>query len=248
VSDRRTQGALLLAVGASALWLGVSQAALAYVRAVLRLPLAASGLVLLGLAALTLWPGRDGQEPADHGHAHQGPAPRSAWLLAVPVLVLLLVSPPALGSYAASRQGPRAGGGATDAFPALPDAVGGAVPLPVSEFVSRALYDQHRSLTGARVRLVGFVTPAGHGRQGDYLLARFNFFCCAADAEVYELVVRGDPTPRKADQWLLVEGRWLPQPLAKGVASASMRPLLQVDSVTQVRPPPDRYEHNLYAL
>ena len=42
MSDRRTQGAMLLLVGAVALWLGLSQAALAYVRPGLRPPLAAS--------------------------------------------------------------------------------------------------------------------------------------------------------------------------------------------------------------
>ena len=47
MNDRRTQGVMLLLVGAIALWLGLSDAALAYVRAALRAPLAASGLVLL---------------------------------------------------------------------------------------------------------------------------------------------------------------------------------------------------------
>jgi uncharacterized repeat protein (TIGR03943 family) len=242
VSDRRTQGVMLLVVGATALWLGLSEASLAYVRAALRPPLAASGAVLLALAVATLR-GRPRPGPApDGGHGHGGLG--AGWLLILPVLVLLLVAPPALGSYAASRQAPRAGGG-VGAFPPLPDPVDGAVPLPVSEFVSRGLYDQHRSLQGARVRVLGFVTPA---EGGGYRLTRFNFFCCAADAEAYEIIIRGDPTRRQADQWLLVEGRWLPEAPVSDQAPSNRRPVLVADSVTPVRPPADRYEHNLYGV
>jgi uncharacterized repeat protein (TIGR03943 family) len=250
VSDRRTQGVMLLTVGGMALWLGLSDATLSYVRAWLRLPLAASGVVLLVLALATLrWGSAEDQEPAghDHDHGHGDRGPRSAWLLVVPVLVLLLVAPPALGSYAASRRAPGAGGDPSGDFPALPEAVGGAVPLAVSDFVSRALYDRHQSLAGVRVRMLGFVSPADKPGDG-YRLARFNFFCCAADAAAYEVVVRGDPTPRRADQWLLVEGRWLPEPPAKAVAPSTRRPVLIVDSVTPVDPPADRYEHNLFAF
>jgi uncharacterized repeat protein (TIGR03943 family) len=248
VSDRRTQGVMLLTVGAMALWLGLSDATLSYVRAWLRLPLAASGVVLLVLALATLrWGSGEDQAPAGHDHGHGDRGPRSAWLLVVPVLVLLLVAPPALGSYAASRRAPGAGGDPSGDFPALSEPVGGAVPLAVSEFVSRALYDQRRSLAGVRVRMLGFVTPADKPGEG-YRLARFNFFCCAADATTYEVAVRGDSTPRRADQWLLVEGRWLPEPAAKATAPSTRRPVLIVDSVTPVDPPADRYEHNLYAF
>jgi len=248
VSDRRTQGVMLLTVGGMALWLGLSDATLSYVRAWLRLPLAVSGVVLLMLALVTLrWGSGEDGAPAGHDHGHAVGGPRSAWLLVVPVLVLLLVAPPALGSYAASRRTPGAGGDSTGDFPALPEAVGGAVPLPVSEFVSRALYDQRQSLAGVRVRMLGFVTPADKPGDG-YRLARFNFFCCAADAGVYEVAVRGDSTPRRADQWLLVEGRWLPEPVAKATAPSTRRPVLIVDSVAPVDPPADRYEHNLFAF
>jgi uncharacterized repeat protein (TIGR03943 family) len=242
VNDRRTQGVMLLVVGATALWLGLSDASLAYIRAALRPPLAASGVVLLLLAAATLREGLQPRPAPDGGHGHTARL-GAGWLLILPVLVLLLVAPPALGSYAASRQAPRAGG-AVDAFPPLPDPVDGAVPLPVSEFVSRALYDRQRSLEGARVRVLGFATPG----DGGYRLARFNVFCCAADAEAYEITIRGDPNRRPADQWLLVEGRWLPGPPADAVAPSSRRPVLVADAVTPVQPPADRYEHNLYGI
>jgi uncharacterized repeat protein (TIGR03943 family) len=240
--ELRTQGVMLLVVGATALWLGLSDASLAYVRAALRPPLAASGAVLLVLAAATLRAGPQ-PRPAPAGHGHGGRL-GAGWLLILPVLVLLLVAPPALGSYAASRQAPRAGG-PVGAFPPLADPVDGAVPMTVSEFVGRALYDQRRSLEGARVRVLGFVTP---GDEGGYRLARFNVFCCAADAEAFEIVVRGDPGRRQADQWLLVEGHWLPEPPVGRVAPSGRRPVLVAEAVTPVRPPTDRYEHSLYGI
>jgi hypothetical protein len=43
-------------------------------------------------------------------------------------------------------------------FPPPHGAVGGAVPMDLSEFFYRAQFDQHRSLAGARARLLGFVT------------------------------------------------------------------------------------------
>jgi hypothetical protein len=45
-------------------------------------------------------------------------------------------------------------------------------------------------------------------------LTRFVIFCCAADAEALQTVVRGDATPRARDQWLEVEGTWQPRPPA----------------------------------
>jgi uncharacterized repeat protein (TIGR03943 family) len=244
VNDRRTQGVMLAMVGAAALWLGLTDAALAYVRGGLRPPLVASGVVLLVLAGAALR--RPGHGPG--GRAHDHGAPRSGWLLALPVLVLLLVAPPALGSFAASRQTSLAAPAGSDprgALPPLPEPVGGAVSLPVSEFVTRALYDRERSLSETRVRLLGFAAPAqGH----DYLLTRFNLFCCAADGQAYQVEVRGDRVRRQADQWLLVEGRWLPQRVFDGIAPSGVLPVLRVDSVTPVRPPADPYEHNLYGL
>jgi uncharacterized repeat protein (TIGR03943 family) len=241
VNDRRTQAAVLAMVGVTALWLGLTDAALAYVRGALRPPLVASGVVLLVLAGVAA--SRRGSAPGGHDHG----APRSGWLLALPVLVVLLAAPPALGSFAASRQAGSAAqaGDPGGAFPPLPEPVGGAVPIPVSEFVTRALYDKDRSLQGVRVRLLGFAAPR---EGGGYLLTRFNLFCCAADGEAYQLEVRGDRSQRQADQWLVVEGRWLPQKVYGEIAPSGVRPVLVADSVTPVRPPADRYEHNLYGF
>jgi uncharacterized repeat protein (TIGR03943 family) len=162
----------------------------------------------------------------------------------LPLLVLILVQPPALGAYAAGRRtGPTAAGPRDDTFPPVAQAVRGAVPMELSEFYYRALYDERHSLDGVRVRLLGFVAPR---RGGDgYLLARFAMYCCAADAEVVEVAIRGDPTQRAADQWVEVEGHWEASPAAGG---ADTVPVLVADSVTPVAPPRDRYEHSLYGF
>jgi len=250
VSDQKTQGALLLAVGAMALFLSFSDLTLSYVRAGLRPLLGVAGAVLLALGLLTVLQGqgRRDRETAgggEHGHDHAGgPGPRVAWLLVLPVLVLLLVEPPALGSFAASRQSSLTLAGGDGNFPPLARPVGGAVPVGLSEFVDRALFDKQHSLAGARVRVFGFVMPEP---QGGYRLARFVMYCCAADAEVVEIVVHGDPTPRQPDQWLTVEGHWLAPTTASDGHSGQL-PVLVADTATPTAPPRDRYEHSIYGV
>ena len=164
------------------------------------------------------------------------------WLLLVPVLVVVLVQPAALGSRAVSGRAAVPGGGDAT-FPALAPPVRGAVPMSMAEFVTRALRDRGRSLDGVRVRLVGFVAP---GRNGEaYRLTRFVIFCCAADAEALQVAVQGDATRRAEDQWLEVEGRWLPRPLPAADDPSPPPPVLVVDSTHPIaarRPP---YEYSL---
>lgn len=257
MSDRRTQGTLLLAVGGMALLLGRGDLALAYVRAFVQPLLLASGAVLvaLGLAALAA-PGarlapatwfapaaRSGPPQGDE--AHHGTS-RVAWLLVLPLLVLILVGPPPLGSYAAGRRAPISAGAVGGSMPPLEQPVNGAVPMELSEFYYRAVFDERHSLDGVRVRLLGFASPS---HDGGYLLARFAMFCCAADAQVVEVAVKGDGVRRPADQWLSIEG-YLRASLARGagqdVDPSSAVPELIADSVTPVQPPRDRYEHTLF--
>jgi uncharacterized repeat protein (TIGR03943 family) len=142
-------------------------------------------------------------EPGGHHRTRVG------WLLLVPVLVVILVQPTALGSYAASSRSVVPGGGHQGGFQPLAAPVRGAVPMSMAEFVTRAVRDPAQSLAGVRVRLTGFVAP---NPGGGYRLTRFVIFCCAADAEALQADVRGDRTPRARDQWLEVEGTWLPRP------------------------------------
>jgi len=162
------------------------------------------------------------------------------WLLLVPVLVVLVVQPAALGSYAASSRSVVPGGSDGD-FPPLSAPVRGAVPMPMAEFVTRAVRDPGQSLAGVRVRLIGFVAPA-EGGDGGWRLTRFVIFCCAADAEALQAVVRGDPAPRARDQWLEVEGTWQPRPAAVDDPNPPP-PVLNADGVHPIAPPRPPYEY-----
>jgi uncharacterized repeat protein (TIGR03943 family) len=214
VSDRRSQVAVLLLVGAMALYLGGNDAALAYVKASQQPLLLASGAVLIGLGMVAAVRHRRDQD------WHQPHGPRVAWLLALPALALVLIAPPALGAFAASRQavqapptikaapaGQAAAGDDQSWIPPLiPNPNGDAVALTLADYVVRD-YDAPHTLAGIRIRLVGFVTPQQPGRDG-FLLTRFAINCCAADATAYKVAVHGDPVPRAPDTWLEVEGRW----------------------------------------
>jgi uncharacterized repeat protein (TIGR03943 family) len=248
VSDRRSQAAVLFLVGAMALYLGGSDAALAYVKAGLQPLLLASGTILVGLGvAAVLWYRReqDGHQP--HG-------PRVAWLLALPPLALILIAPPALGAFAASRQAiepppvrqassAEQAGASADAGlfpPLLPSSDGAAVPLTLAEYMVRD-HEAPHTLADLRIRLVGFVTPNQPGRDG-YLLTRFAINCCAADATALKVAIHGDPVPRAPDTWLEVEGRWRQRTGGGPDQPSSGTPLLLAESIRVIEQPSPPYE------
>jgi uncharacterized repeat protein (TIGR03943 family) len=242
VTDEQTRSVLLVVLGATVLWLWRSGDALNYVRPGLTSWLLAGGVVvlLLGLLPPLGLLGHHAASAAGHdGHHHRG---RVGWLLLVPVLVVLLVQPAALGSYAASSRSVVPGGG-DSGFPPLAAPVRGAVPMSMAEFVTRAVRDPAQSLAGIRVRLVGFASPTQAG--GGYQLTRFVIFCCAADAEALQVAIHGDPTPQARDQWLEVEGTWVPRPVAADNDLSPPPPVLNVNSVRPVGPQRPPYEYTV---
>jgi uncharacterized repeat protein (TIGR03943 family) len=243
MTDEQTRSLLLVVLGATAIWLWWSGDALNYVRPGLAPYLLAGGVIV---ALLGLLPplGLLGRQPT-HGDGHGGHRHRArvGWLLLVPVLVVILVQPTALGSYAVSSRATVPGGG-DGGFEPLAAPVRGAVPMSMAEFVTRAVRDPGQSLAGVRVRLVGFVAPS-EGKEGGYRLTRFVIFCCAADAEALQAVVRGDRTPRARDQWLEVEGTWRPRPTAAEDDPSPPPPALQAVSVRPVAPARPPYEYSV---
>ena len=257
VSDRRSQAAVLFLVGAMALYLGGSDAALAYVKAGLQPLLLASGAVLVGLAVVAVVRhGRDHDdlEQSEDGHGHRPHGRWVAWLLALPPLALVLIAPPALGAFAASRQAsrppptnqaspaePAAASADPSLFPPLlSSSDGAAVPLTLAEYVIRD-YETPHTLAGVRFRLVGFVTPQPPGHDG-YLLTRFAINCCAADATAFKVAVHGDRVPRAPDTWLEVEGRWQQRTSDDPNRPSAGTPLLLAESVRVIEPPSPPYE------
>src|SRR4029453_8522269 len=85
-----------------------------------------------------------GHDDHGHGHSHE---PWVGWLLILPVFALLLVAPPALGSFAASRSGTALQ--EVSDFPKLPP--GDPARISVLDYASRAVFDEGRSLGERRV-------------------------------------------------------------------------------------------------
>lgn len=233
--NRLTQHLVLVLVGGFALAVGLGDAYLRYVQAGFRplLLAAAVVLVVVGVAGML----RERRRP---GPGHDHPGPRVSWLLVLPVVVLILVPPSALGSYVAARQ----------AQPVVvpdgeqhPGDLGADDPgtdhrtMSVLEYSLRALAQDTTSLDGRQVRLVGFVTPRD---DGGWYLSRVMIKCCAADAVPINVVVDGPRGALPADQWVEVVGVWAPaQPHP---TAGYPEPVVEPGSVAPVERPADTYE------
>ena len=92
----------VLLVGALMIRLAVGGAYAKYVRTGMGPPLLTAGVLLAGLGVFGVVRAlRRVPEPPDaHGHRH---SQRIGWLLLAPVLALLLVTPPTLGSFGVDR-------------------------------------------------------------------------------------------------------------------------------------------------
>ncbi|MFF4241495.1 TIGR03943 family putative permease subunit [Actinomadura geliboluensis] len=216
--NRHAQSLLLITLGLAAVWITLPTGEyLNYVRPGFRIPLltAAAVLIALGVAGLVRRPapadhddhGHDEHGHDDHGHDHSR-GPRVAWLLGLPVLVIAVVAPPALGSYMASRGTGRAPAPPADSRQYGEIAVSVApTQMSIGEYIGRAFQAQRgnpRALEGVRVRLTGFVTPR---REGGWYLTRMKIACCAGDAVAFRVIVHGVPQPA-ADRWVQVTGTW----------------------------------------
>lgn len=225
---REAQGLLLFLVGAAVLRVSLSDLYLRYVRAGLRPLLLLAGVVIIVAAIATVWYGR--KRPDERHHQ-----PRVSWLLLLPVFALILVVPPALGSYAADRAGtalqPPAG------FAALP--AGDPLRLTVPDYAARAVYDHGRSLDGRRIELTGFVTAGQHGVP---YLTRMVLNCCAADAQPIKIGLAGQvPVQLRPDTWLDIIGTYVSRQ-AKDDINGGPIPFIEVLSATPVPAPREQYE------
>ncbi|GID80804.1 membrane protein [Paractinoplanes deccanensis] len=181
---------------------------LRYVKEGLRPFLIAAGLLLVAAAVMTLWYSFRSPEGHDDGHGHEHHEPKVGWLLLLPVLGLLLVAPPALGSYAAEQAGSVVAqpDGNSD-YPPLP--AGDPADLSLVDYASRALFDAGESMRDRDVRLTGFITTAPDGKP---MLARIVLTCCAADGRPIKIGLAGRaPIDVPADTWVEVIGRYTAQ-------------------------------------
>jgi uncharacterized repeat protein (TIGR03943 family) len=253
--NREAQDTLLLLVGVMVVQVGVTDLHLRYVKPAMQAPLVLAGAVLTAAALVSIvrahlrrpapaavpvkGPSPDHAEPPapvddrghDHGHDHGG-MPRTAWLLALPLLVLATVSPPPLGAYAAANGTQASIEAPTGALPPLPPARDGAVDLSLTEYVTRTLHAPE-TLAGVPLRLTGFVLPEEDG----WSVARVALSCCAADGRAVRARVLGQEAPA-ADTWVEVVGRSRP---ATGEGRARVVPF-EASSVRSVEAPAQPYE------
>lgn len=170
-----------------------------------------------------------------HGHDHRrGPA--VGWLLCLPLLLVLLIPPPALGAWAAARAGAAVPLPTPTARHPGPLPAGDPVALPVHAYAERATWDAGRTLAGRTVDLTGFVTP---DPAGGWYVTRAVITCCAADARSYLVKVTGPVPALPTDTWVRVVGRAVP---AAGTDPATAVAQVEALSVTTTPAPSDPYE------
>ncbi|GIF95680.1 TIGR03943 family putative permease subunit [Catellatospora citrea] len=265
--NRQAQGVVMLLLGGAILKASLTDMYLRYVKAGLQPFLIGAGALLVLAAAMTLWydirhgatvdtecadhpepvgdPGHGGSgHPHDshghdshggHGHGHR--EPRVGWLLIAPVLGLLLVAPPALGSYAAGQAGSALSSQQVSDFPALPD--GDPAEISVLDYATRAIFDKGLSIGERRVKVTGFLSDNPDGGQ---LLTRMILSCCAADARPIKVGLSGSvPTGLPADSWVEITGTYTEQRGTDAINGESI-PFIEVLEWRPIQAPAEQYE------
>jgi uncharacterized repeat protein (TIGR03943 family) len=237
--NRQAQGVVMLLLGGAVLKTSLTDMYLRYVKEGLRPFLVAAGAVLVVAAVMTLWydlrRGDGEPDEADGDHAHR--EPQVGWMLVLPVLGLLLVAPPALGSYAAGQSGTALSTQQSSDFPPLPK--GDPATITVLDYASRAVFDKGVSLRDRSVQLTGFVST---GSGGQPILARMILTCCAADARPIKVGLSGNaPAGLAPDTWIQVVGRYSARTVNDPVNEQTI-PYLEVETWQQVDAPKEQYE------
>ncbi|MEW5812576.1 MAG: TIGR03943 family protein [Actinomycetota bacterium] len=231
--NRETENALLLLIGVSTVLITAGGAYARYVKPSLQPWLMAAG-ILLALLALVSIVGdiRRGPTVEDH-HGHR---PGVAWLLLIPIALLAIVVPPAIGPQTAR---PQARAVTNDAarrpFPPLP--AGRAPELSLPDLLIRLAQDSAGTLHDRLVTVTGFTM-----RNGDRVeLGRVVIICCAADAQLARIGLTG---PAVAAAGRLPDGAWV---RVEGKVAArqvdSSMPELVINQVEQIPQPKNTYSY-----
>jgi uncharacterized repeat protein (TIGR03943 family) len=240
--NREVQAAVQFLVGGAMVYAGSTTLFLRYVKAGLQPLLVGAGVVLVVTALATAWyelrrsrAARSQAGPAEPaGHTHR--EPRVSWLLVLPLFALVLVGPPALGSYSAARTGTALAPSPWSQV-ALP--AGDPLPLSVVDYATRAVYDQGRSLAGRSVTVTGFITLDDHG---GFFLTRMMLNCCAADAQPIKLGLAGQVPPvLQPDGWLQITGTYTAQRATDPINGGPI-PFIDISRAVPVAPPAEPYE------
>jgi uncharacterized repeat protein (TIGR03943 family) len=232
---RETENTILLLVGLSIALVVGTGVFTRYVKPTLLPWLVLTAALLIGLALVAIVSDiRHGGRDADNGHSHRGGV---VWLLAVPIVVLIFVTPPALRPQAATGSVTNVSNDVLrTAFPPLPP--GRAPEISLAEAVVRAANDSTGSLNNRLITVTAFAL----NEPGGIDLARIVIICCAADAQLARIHLRdhdGASTFAFPDNtWLRVEGVVTP---AERQPHTPPIPTLRAVSVTPVAAPANPY-------
>jgi uncharacterized repeat protein (TIGR03943 family) len=230
--NRQAQSAVLFVLGAALLHAGLTDLYLRYVKAGLRPLVLAAGVVLIATALATAWYEWRARAKEDE-HAHR--EPRVSWLLVLPLFALILVAPPALGSYSAMRTGTALQ--QSYGYAKLPQS--GPLRLGLADYAGRAVYEHGRGLEGRQIVITGFVAL---DRSGAPYLVRMALNCCAADAQPVKVGLTGQiPPVLKPDGWLQVTGTYTAK-RTKDTVNGGPIPYLEITQAKPVPTPHDPYD------
>jgi uncharacterized repeat protein (TIGR03943 family) len=218
-----TSGTLITLVGAVVLRLTLSGDYLRFVKEGMRPWLLVAGVLLAVLGVVTVVRALRARTE-DH-------EPREGWLILAPIAVLLLVAPPALGSYGVDRAAAVTVTSHSGEFPPLPK-TGEPVPMTLLEYGQRSFDGDGATLQDATVQLTGFVAAGASG--GTFRLARYQIACCAADAAAAIVEVVGGGSTPPQDEWVTVLGTYQ--------APDGEVPRVAAVAVQHIDPPEDPYE------
>ncbi len=205
--------------------------------------LAASAVLLIALALLAILGDiRRGDpglliSPITARHTPTGLA--SYGCCVVPILVLIFVTPPALRPSAAAPSVTSVSNDVLNrAFPPLPPGNAPEVSLP--EVLMREAQDTTGSLTNRSITVTGFVLNEAQGVD----LGRIVIICCAADAQLARIHLRGPAAARAAgladNTWLRVQGQVTPAPRQPNSMAI---PTVQATAVARIDAPANPYAY-----
>ena len=261
--SRQAQAAVLFLIGTALLHAGLTNLYLRYVKAGLQPLLLLSGAVLIVAALATAWyewrraraekaraaahtdaahadaaHAEAHAEPEGEGHGgHVHREPRISWLLLLPLFALILVAPPALGSYSAVRTGTAIQ--QPYGLSKLP--ADNPLTLGLVDYATRAVYDHGHSLGDRQLKVTGFVAL---DKSGAPYLVRMALNCCAADAQPVKIALTGKiPPVLQPDTWLLVTGTYSAKQTKDPVNNRPI-PYFQVTQAKPVPTPKDPYDES----
>lgn len=236
--SRESENAMLLLIGVATAMITVTGAFNRYVKSGLQpwLYLTAAVLIALALVAIIGDIRRQGHadEHDEHSHSHSD---RAVWLLFVPIVLLIFVTPPALRPQASVPSiSPVSADAIRRPFPPLPP--GRAPEVSVPDLMIRGVQDSAGTLDGRLITVIGFTLRDGEAVD----LGRFSVLCCAADARLARVRLGGSGAAEAAEvpehSWVRVEGMVRPPLPGEPVLGI---PIVEVDSVTRIDPPADVY-------